>query len=187
MAVCPRTSSAPDSAATQCAVLLLVDSSDTITKIVTPLRAALQALIDGVPAEDEIALVTMGRQLRIRVQPTTDRKRLKDEAGRLFSDGGGTVLLDSLLEANDRILSKAVDRQAAIVILTTDGPESSSSTREEQFNKFVTDLGGQGRDRPCGGDVGRHQHHRHQLRPRLEREPEPGGRRQLRQRSTSCR
>lgn len=125
-------------------VLFLVDTSESISKIINPFRAALQALIDGIPADDEIALVSLGRQMRIRAQPTLDRKKVKDEAGRIFSDGGGTVLLDGLLESYDRLLAKAEDRAGVIVVLTTDGPESSTATREEQYNKFVETIVGRG-------------------------------------------
>jgi hypothetical protein len=125
-------------------VLLLVDSSDAISKVINPWRAGLQAFIDAAPDGDEMALVTIGRQMRIRVPPTMDRKKLKDEAGRLFSDGGGTVLLDSLTEANDRLLAKAEDRIPILVIMTTDGAEMSTATREDEFNKFMFNLIGRG-------------------------------------------
>jgi hypothetical protein len=121
-------------------IVFLVDSSDAISKVINPWRAGMQAFLDNVPAQDEITLVTMGRQLRIRVQPTMDRKKLKDEAGRVFSDGGGTVLLDALDEANSRLLMKAEDRSPVIVILTTDGSETSTSVREEGFNKLLAQL-----------------------------------------------
>jgi len=125
-------------------VLFLVDTSDAVSRIPNQLRAAMQAFIDGVPPEDEIALVTMGRQLRIRVQPTLDRKKLSDVARSIFADGGGTVLLDSLVEANDRVLMRAENRASAIVILTTDGAETSTAVREEGFNKLVEILVGRG-------------------------------------------
>jgi len=125
-------------------VLFLVDTSDAVSRIPNQLRAAMQAFIDGVPPEDEIALVTMGRQLRIRVPATLDRKKLNDAARNIFADGGGTVLLDSLVEGNDRVLMRAENRASAIVILTTDGPETSTSVREEAFNKLVEILVGRG-------------------------------------------
>ena len=125
---------------TQSRIVFLVDSSDAISKVINPWRAGMQAFLDNAPASDEITLVTMGRQLRIRVQPTMDRKKLKDEAGRVFSDGGGTVLLDALEEANSRLLAKAEDRSPIIVILTTDGSETSTSVHEEEFNKLLAQL-----------------------------------------------
>jgi hypothetical protein len=125
---------------TQSRIVFLVDSSDAISKIINPWRAAMQAFLDNAPAEDEITLVTIGRQLRIRVQPTMDRKKLKDQAGQVFSDGGGTVLLDALDEANSRLLVKAEDRTPVIVLLTTDGSETSTGVHEEEFNKLLAQL-----------------------------------------------
>jgi hypothetical protein len=121
-------------------VLFLVDTSDAISKIIIPFRASEAALIDGLPPDDEIALVSLGRQMRIRVPPTVDRKKLKDTANSIFPDGGGTVLLDGMLEAYDRLAAKVEDRSTVIVLFITDGPESSTATHEEQFNKFVQNI-----------------------------------------------
>jgi hypothetical protein len=125
-------------------VLFFVDSSDAISKVINPWRAGLQALIDATPDADEIGIISMGRQMRIRVQPTTDRKKIKDGAGSLFADGGGTVLLDSLTEIYDRMIAKTEDKMPVIVIMTTDGSETSTATHEEEFNKFMFNLLGRG-------------------------------------------
>jgi hypothetical protein len=129
-------------------VVILTDTSDAISRVINPWRAGISALIDGIPTDDEIALVSMGGHMRIRVQPgegknadaSATHKKAADEAKRVFSDGGGTVLLDSLREAYDRLLAKNDDRPAIIVLVTTDGPEISTSTREEEFNKLLGSL-----------------------------------------------
>jgi len=131
-------------------VVLLVDTSETMSnKLVNPLRAGLVTLIDGIPVDEDILMATMGRQLRLRVQPSekrtadqaaADRKKVRDTANSFFSDGGGTVLLDSLTELNERFLAKNQDHQFVIVIVSTEGPESSSATHEDEFNKLVVEL-----------------------------------------------
>ena len=63
--------------------------------------------------------MSTGRQARVRVPPTTDRKKLKDAAGGLFSDGGATILSDTLLEIDDRFMRKAEDRWPVFVIVNT--------------------------------------------------------------------
>jgi hypothetical protein len=127
-------------------ILFLVDTSDSISRVINPWRAGAQALLDGLPPEDEVAMASIGAHMRIRVQPpekgknsdpAADRKKLKSEAGSLFSEGGGSVLLDGLREANDRLLAKFDDRTAIVVMMITDGPEISTATREEEFNKMM--------------------------------------------------
>src|SRR5439155_2065922 len=81
-----------------------------------------------------------GRQTRIRVPPTTDRKKLRDAAGGLFSDGGATVLIDSLLEMDDRFMRKAEDRWPVFVIITGDGAEGSAGANEKKMNDWVVAL-----------------------------------------------
>jgi Mg-chelatase subunit ChlD len=85
-------------------------------------------------------LVTTGRQLRVRTQPTTDRKKFKDAATGLFSDGGATPLMDALLETDDRFMRKASDRWPVFVIITGDGAEGSAGANEKKFNEWVRDL-----------------------------------------------
>jgi hypothetical protein len=83
--------------------------------------------------------------LRVRVPPTMDRKKLKDTAGGLFTDGGaGSMLIDSLLEIDDRFLKKAEDRWPVFVIITSDGVETSSGAHEKQFNQWSLAMAGRG-------------------------------------------
>ena len=87
-------------------IALILDTGDAAAPAINHLRAGLLALLDALPPEDEVLLVTTGRQMRVRVPPTTDRKKLKDTAAGLFSDGAGTVLMDGLLELDDRFFKK---------------------------------------------------------------------------------
>ena len=108
------------------------------------MRAGAVALLDALPPEDEVILITTGRQMRVRVQPTTDRKKLKDTAAGLFSDGAGTVLMDGLLEIDERFYKKADDRWPVFVIFTSDGTEASTGSREKEFLKWAPLLGPRG-------------------------------------------
>jgi VWFA-related protein len=125
-------------------VAVLVDTSDAANSTLNPVRAALGQFFDTLPPEHEAMLVSTGRQMRVRVQPTTDRKKLKDAAGSLFMDGGGTVLMDGVLEADERFMKKAEDRWPVFVILTTDGSEASAGARENEFNKWLQTLAQRG-------------------------------------------
>jgi VWFA-related protein len=125
-------------------IVLLVDTSDTTAQALNQIRAGLQEFFTALPPEHEVLFVSTGQQIRVRVQPTTDRKKLNDAARSLFSDGGTTRLMDAILEMDDRFLRKAEDRWPAFVIITGDGAESSAPANEKKFNDWVRALPARG-------------------------------------------
>jgi len=125
-------------------IALFLDTSDAAAPALTHLRAGAIAFLDALPPEDEVLLVTTGRQARVRVPPTIDRAKLKKEASGLFGDGAGTVLMDGLMEIDDRFFKKADDRWPVFVIFTSDGTESSAGAREKEFNKWNAAAGARG-------------------------------------------
>jgi VWA domain-containing protein len=125
-------------------IALFLDTSDAAASALIHVRAGALAFLDALPPEDEVLLVTTGRQVRVRVQPTTDRKKLKEAAGGLFGDGAGTVLMDGLLEIDDRFFKKGPDVWPVFVIFTSDGTESSAGAHEKEFNRWAATLGQRG-------------------------------------------
>ena len=125
-------------------IALMLDTSDAAAPALTNMRAGAIAFLDALPPEDEVVLITTGRQMRVRVPPTTDRNKLKNAAAGLFSDGAGTVLMDGLLEIDDRFFKKADDRWPVLVIFTSDGTEASTGSREKEFMKWAPLLGPRG-------------------------------------------
>ncbi len=126
----------------QMRIVLLVDSSSTIAPMITDFRAGLAAFLDTLPGDPEIALISTGSQMRVRVQPTTDRVKLRAAASSFSSDGGGNSLLDSLLEADQRFLKNVAERRSVFVILTSDSGGSGTVTpaRVNVYNKWVDDF-----------------------------------------------
>lgn len=120
-------------------VVLLVDSSSGMSAMLTHFRAGINAFLDNIPADTEVALISTGGQLRVRVPPTTDREKLKKEANRFASDSGANSLLDTLLESDQRFLKKAPDRVPVFVILTTDAANYTEPVLDD-YNKFATDF-----------------------------------------------
>src|SRR5216684_4492657 len=57
-------------------IVLLVDASAAMARQLTAFRGGLTAFLDGVPAEDEVAVITSAGQLGVRQAPTTDRTKL---------------------------------------------------------------------------------------------------------------
>jgi len=125
-------------------VALFLDTSDAAAPALSSMRTAAIGFLDALPAEDEVLLVTTGRQARVRVPPTTDRKKLKDTAAGLFIDGAGTVLMDGLMEVDDRFFRKAADVWPVFVFFTSDGTESSAGAREKEFEKWAVGIAGRG-------------------------------------------
>src|SRR5215475_9511848 len=56
-------------------IVVLADTGDAAAPALTHLRAALVTLSENIAPEHELALVSTGRQVRVRVAPTTDRKK----------------------------------------------------------------------------------------------------------------
>ncbi|HEY2151382.1 MAG TPA: VWA domain-containing protein [Vicinamibacterales bacterium] len=121
-------------------VALMVDTSDAANAAIAHIRTGVVSFLETLAPEQEVMLVTTGRQMRVRVPFTTDRKKLVSTAGGLFGDGAGTPLMDALLEVDQRFMSKADDRWPVFVIVTSDGTESSTSVRDKEFNRWVDGL-----------------------------------------------
>jgi len=118
-------------------IVMLVDSSGTVAQMLPQFRAGMTAFLDALPGSPEVALITTGGQIRIRVAPTTDREKLHKAINSFAADGGGNSFLDTLLEADRRFLVNAGDRRPVFVIMMTDGTMSRGDARVDQYNDWV--------------------------------------------------
>ena len=125
-------------------IILLVDSSSAMSPMLTHFRAGLRAFLEGIPAQHEIALISTGGQLRIRVPPTSDRDRLDKAVASFASEGGANAFLDSLLEADTRLLKSAPTMWPVFVIVATDAAETRGEQRIDDYNKFMNDFTARG-------------------------------------------
>jgi hypothetical protein len=125
-------------------IALMLDTSQGTAPSLLHLRVAVAAFVDALPADDEVLLITTGRQVLVRLPPTIDRRKLKDSAAGLFNDGGNTVLMDGLLEIDERFFRKAENRWPVFVIVTSDGMEGSGGGRENEFRKWAQTLAARG-------------------------------------------
>jgi hypothetical protein len=124
-------------------IALIVDSGDAVAQPINQFRAGLHNFFDGLPDGTEVAIMSIGRQARLRLQPTADRKKLQEAAAGFFGDGGGAAILDGLIESHSRFLRKAPGRRPVIVVVTTDGP-SAGTIREDTFDRFLKEIHGAG-------------------------------------------
>ncbi len=140
VAVALATARAASQPAPPVRVAVLVDNGFLVGAAVNSIRQGLQVLVDGLPSSDEILLATIAGQMRIRQAPTTDRKKLRDAIGTIFVDQrSGTKLVDSVMEVDERFLKKANLAAGFIVIVTTDGPETSGD-RTEEVNRWIREI-----------------------------------------------
>lgn len=121
-------------------IVLLVDSSSAVSPHLTSFRAGLAAFLDALPGDPEIAFITTGGQMRIRVPPTIDRATLRHAAAGFASDGGANALLETLLESDQRFLKKAPGRRPIFVVVTTDNNSSRGDERIDAYNLFMRDF-----------------------------------------------
>jgi len=121
-------------------IVLLIDSSRAMSPMLNSFRAGLRSFLAQLPGEPEIALVTTGGQLRIRVAPTDDRLQLDAAVDRFAPDGGGNAFLNALLEADSRLLKTAPERRSVFVILSSDINASAGGESLAQYNQFLADF-----------------------------------------------
>jgi hypothetical protein len=120
-------------------IVLMIDSSTAVAQMLNHIRPALTTFLDALPPEHEVVFVSTGGQMRIRTPMTTDRARLKTDAGRFASEGGANSFVDALLEADRRFL-KPSTQWPVFVIVTTDNGESRGQARIEEYNRFLADF-----------------------------------------------
>ena len=52
----------------------MLDTSAGTAPALNHMRAAVAGFLDALPPDDEVVLITTGRQVRVRLGPTTDRQ-----------------------------------------------------------------------------------------------------------------
>ena len=121
-------------------VALLVDNGDAVGTDTNSLRDGLEAFLDTLPPKHEVGLFTIARQVRMRVDFTTDRAELKDQADGIFVDtGAGAVMMDGLFETWERRFDDG-DFWPVFVLVVTDGAEISGNVSETEYDRFVREL-----------------------------------------------
>ena len=123
-------------------VALLVDNGDAIVKAnaLNPIRDALDAFLDTLPAQHEVGLFTIARFVQRRVDFTTDRAELKESVSTIFADrSGGAVMFHGIKETWERRFEDD-DAWPVFVMVLTDGPKTSGNMSETEYGELVGSL-----------------------------------------------
>jgi Mg-chelatase subunit ChlD len=118
-------------------IVLLVDSSQAMAAMLPQFRAGMHSFLNALPGEPEIAFVSAGGQLRVRVPPTSDRAALHQAVDRFTSDGGANSFLETMYEADKRFLRNAPGKRSVFVVLTTDNGGTRVEPRVDEYNRFM--------------------------------------------------
>ena len=121
-------------------IALIVDGSGSVSDSIVSLRAGLLAFLDALPPQHEVGLFTVTGQTRRRVDFTSDRDEVREQAEGLFGEGSqGVALIDGLRETWDRRFDDE-DPWPVFVVVVYDGAELSTGTTDEEFNRFANEL-----------------------------------------------
>ncbi len=112
---------------------LVLDTSGSLAgEKLLRLQAAARALLGGLRDADEAALVTFDQEVKVRVPPTSDRKRLERAVGGLLP-GGSTALYDALYSGT----LLASGRGRSLLVLFTDGEDNLSWLDAAQVRRVL--------------------------------------------------
>lgn len=107
---------------------LLVDTSVAADLAMADIRRGINAFLDTLDPQHEVALISFGERSTLLVDYTTDRDRLRKAAARLHArTGSGAYFLDAVVDAA-RGLEKREPERPVMVVLTTEGVEFSNRT-----------------------------------------------------------
>ena len=119
---------------------VLVDNSDAAADSYVYLRDGLRAFFRRLPPNQMASLLTMARQPRWVVRPTTDIAELIQGVDEVAPDrGSGLRLLDALIEATKRVDDDEERHRPVIVIFTALGIEHSNINRN-RYRDFLRDV-----------------------------------------------
>src|SRR5262249_43698388 len=109
-------------------IVLLVDNSTSMGRRMEFVRTATGRLAEGMKKTDRVIVAPFTAHIGTITGPTNDAQTMT-QAITAMRAGGGTALLDSLLEAT-KLLRNSEGRRAIVVI--TDGYDENSSAKVDE-------------------------------------------------------
>lgn len=106
-------------------ITLLVDNSTAATRALQDMRLGLEKFVETFAGPHSITLVTVADRPTVQVKSTTSKAALVRGVKRLFvQPDAGATLIEGIIDVS-KSLAKAEPRRAAIIALTSFGPEFS--------------------------------------------------------------
>jgi Ca-activated chloride channel homolog len=130
-------------------LLLLVDNSQSMARRMDFVRRATERLLQNLRASDRAIVAPFNARVGTITGPTNDRRTISEAIASMRA-GGGTALLDSIVEAT-RLMRQPDRRQ--IIVLITDGFDENSkavvsdarrAVQEAQTTVYAVGIGGAG-------------------------------------------
>lgn len=108
-------------------VALLVDDSQITSPAIQMIRDGAEKFVTGLAGKAEISLQTYGERPTVRVEYTTDQKKLLDGVHRLFpQSGSGAYLMEAIVEAAKGLEKKKAARPVIAVLMVDRDVEFSN-------------------------------------------------------------
>ncbi|MGB7219119.1 MAG: hypothetical protein WBD07_09960 [Vicinamibacterales bacterium] len=114
---------------------VLVDNGDASVDALPTIREGLRRFLFEVPDGIETSLLTLAPQPRWIVRPTAERQDFWRGVDRMVASGS-TKLVEGLAEAADRIDKEKGDFFFTLLVITTNGAESSGGDLQRMFNRL---------------------------------------------------
>ncbi|HEU0173952.1 MAG TPA: VWA domain-containing protein [Blastocatellia bacterium] len=109
---------------------LVIDTSGSMRPKLDTVSDAARGLIGQMRRDDEAFLVQFKTETDLVQEFTSDRRKLEDALGDLYT-AGGTALLDAIIATADHAHERGQRRRKALIVIT-DGVEKNSSSKEKE-------------------------------------------------------
>lgn len=122
-------------------IVILVDNSQTSFDALPQIRRGLQQMVNDLPPNHELMLVTTGGQMNIRVQPTRDYLEIQEAIGEINRmPSGGNAMIGSVQEIYARFLRTVERRYPMLVVISADAFDSSQRVTDKSVNEMLQGL-----------------------------------------------
>ena len=119
-------------------VALLIDDSQAANQATQMIREAVDTFIASLPGS-EISIVTFGERPTIVVDYTTDQKRLRDGAKRIFPRAGaGGYLMEAIVDVSRGFQKRKPARPVIAVLMMENGVEFSNRHYEQVLGELTS-------------------------------------------------